>query len=366
MEYPIQNVPPGADLLHPAFDRSPESEAAPVAKAAKKTNVFDNDYVSALCRQYQQEPSFHLYEKIVAASNNLLDSVIRYHKFHVVAPFQDIKNSMYLQFRNWIAGWEPDGKPLFGYFSACSRNAALSYITSEKKLASRLMYEHNHQTPLDAFAGMSYTPNFDFELRETMREKLRDIEIRWHEPVIKEVVRYMISTIISNRAVERRQQIIRTTVMAYPITDKDAKFLLDWSQGAVRHALLEHYHVPLGEIDVMRAADKYSFLPDIVNVIGLEHAKMLMAVFAGRTIKFPSPTQVRRYATLKIIYEEMEKDPTPSTVRKLAGQLRISTDRVQQSFEDTCENIQGGVLEDHPLFDDEEPTIDLLDEAAHG
>jgi hypothetical protein len=246
----------------------------------------------------------------------------------------------------------------------CIKHACLSYITKEKQLHSRIMFEHVHQTPLDAFKGMSYTPNFDFELRQSMLESVRALEVRWNEPVVREIIKYMVGSVMSNRATPRRQQIVSTTTLAYPVDIDTAKFLLDWTMAAVRACLLEQYNQPLGEIDMLRAAEKFSFIPDVINVIGLDATKRLMTVFAGMSLRFPSHTQARKISTARAIFEAIEKEPGSETVERLAGRLRMSREKVEETYASVAGNISDGVLQDSPLYraDDTQPD-ELMSEA---
>jgi hypothetical protein len=158
--------------------------------------------------------------------------------------------------------------------------------------------------------------------------------------------------------VGRRQQVLQSIHLGYGVTMDDARFLLDWTHAAIRGCLLEQYDQPLGEIDVYRIADKFSFMPDIIACVGIEKAKLLMTKFAGVTMRFPSPTQLKRYPVFRKVCEKMEKDVTPDAINELAAHLRTSPDKIQQHFEHLQRNIGDGLLNDAPLYgsDDDGPS----------
>ena len=336
--------------------------------APKKYTVMDNEYVTQLCREYQENDSVETFQKICDATSNLMDSVIRVHKFHMCAPFQDIKNSMYASMRNWIRNVRttPGSPKAFSYLGSCVRNAALAYVTKEKQHYQRTMYECTHQTPLDAFENTSYVENFDHELREGLREALRSIEIRWSSNAIKECIQYFVETIMQGKAQPRRQFVLKTACMAFgDIEDgryrqmhiNQAKFLLDWSQGSVRAAVLDLYEQPMGEIDCIRASERFSFIPDIINIVGMANAKKLMHILAGVTVKFPSHQQLRGKDMTKDVVDDLADDPTPENVQRLSTKHHTSADTILKTHERVCQNIQAGVLIDRPLWpeDSEEP-----------
>jgi hypothetical protein len=316
-----------------------------VARKGKQA-IFDNDFVTELCIQFKQSGDLVTYRKICEASNNLMDSIIRSSKFHLQAPFDDIKNYLFLQLENWIAKWSPEKGKVYSYWSTCIKHAAISYVSKESLFRQRFMFT---DLPMEVVSNAKYTPNFSTELRQVLIDSLKDLEIRWREPVIQKVIRYMVCCVVNNR-MERRQEILRTTILGFPIELPTAKFLLDWTQAAVRAALLEHYDQPLGEIDIIRASERFSFLPDIINLVGLLSAKKLMAVFAGTTIRFPSQTQLRRQTMLKKVYKSLSEDPSPDNVSGLAREFRTTPEKVEAFNELLHENIQAGLVDNVSLY----------------
>ena len=333
--------------------------------AAKKSKplIFDNDAVTPLAIQFKQNQDLVTYKKVCDGSHNLMDAIIRGGKFHMQAPFEDIKNHLFLQVENWLAKWAPEKGKLYTYFSTCIKHACLSYVTKENLLRTRFVYSGDLPM-LDALSGAHIQPTFTHELRQSLGDALKDIEIRWREPVIKEVIRYMVECIVQNRA-DRRKEILNTVVMGYPITMDTAKFLLDWATGAVRACLLQKYDQPLGEIDIIRASEKFDRMADIVALVGIKPAKLLMATFSGQTIRFPSQTQLRRHTVYKRVYESLNEDPSPDQVTALAREHRTTPDKIEEYYEKLHQNIHDGLLDDVPLFEGEE--ADEATEAAfHG
>lgn len=366
----IASVPPPPidDNLDDCNGPDFHSAEAAVPTPKSKHTVFDNEYVTQLCVEFQSSESVEVYQKICDASSDLIDSVIRVHKFHLCAPFQDIKNSMYSSFRNWIRNIKttPGSPKAFSYLSSCIRNSALAYVTKEKQHYQRTMYENTHQTPLDAFENTSYNENFDHELREGLREALQNIEIRWADPVIRECTQYFVETIMQGKAQPRRQFVLKTASMAYgavedgkyvPMCLDQAKFLLDWAHGAVRAAVLDLYDQPMGPIDCIRASEHFSYLPDIINLIGMSNAQKLMNMMAGITVKFPSLQQIKKFDMVRDVIESIEDDPSPENVHRLAVRHHTSSDSILKMHERICKNLQAGVVTDYPLWpeDSDEP-----------
>lgn len=315
-----------------------------------KKQVFDNQLVEQLTLQFKENNDFNVYQKICTLSLDLMDSIIRSNNFYKQSPFHEIRNYLFTQFPNWLNGWKQDKGKLYSYLSGCIFNGCISYVGKDASHHKRHTYTDVQLDTIGHEDDVSYSHHhMSDEDMEVLKESVNDIVCRWNEPIIRECLRYAITAAMQNRA-GRRQEIIKSIVWGYGIHSDTAKFLLDWSLGAVRAALLSHYDSPLGEVDIIRISDKYSFLPDIMNVIGVENTKKLMTIFAGMTIRFPTTVQMRRGMAVKSLINS--GDCTPDGVEHVAKTFKFPTSKIQEGFEEFGGNIMSGLLEDYPLFDD--------------
>jgi hypothetical protein len=315
-----------------------------------KKNVFDNDLVESLAVQFKRTGDIKTYQKICEGSNNLIDAIIRSNKYHQQVPFDDLKNNLFLQLHKWILGWSPGKGKLYTYFTSCTKHGCKTYLAKESALHKRLAYT---DVCLEAFEKDPTFIEGNDRFIEVLKSALEEIYLRWSEPYVREIIKYCVGTIIRKHG-DRRQQILRTIVLAWDVSHDTAKFLLDWSHGAVRQALLDHYAVPLGGVDILRVSEKYSFIPDLVNVLGLEKAKKLLHIFAGISIRFPTMKQLRKQMNMATVYEELSEDNTPDKVYELSKRYRMSPAKVEEAFDLVAENIRQGLLEDYPLYAKEE------------
>lgn len=325
--------------------------------AEAKKVIFDNEAVEALAVQFKATGDVVTYRDICRESGNLMDAIIRGNKFDRQVPFDDIKNSLFLQMENWVMKWIPENGKLYTYFSACIRNGCLSVVAKEALFNQRFSVT---DIPLDVLIDQEARTSSEISsgLVEVLRQAAKDIYCRWSEPVVQEVLRYMVSCVLRGRG-DRRPHILKTVGLGWPISLETARFLLDWSHGAVRMALLEHFHQPMGEIDMFRAAQRFSLIPDIIDAIGIEPTKKLMHIFAGTTVRFPSVQQVRKSRESMVVYEAMLANPTPETLKALGRKFRKSPAKIQEMYERVSVNVGSGVLEDTELFENSTPLADL-------
>jgi len=80
---------------------------------------------------------------------------------------------------------------------------------------------------------------------------------------------------------------------------------------------------------------KYSFLPDLHEVVGREKMSDLLSIFAGTTIKFPSEDDLRKTAFQVQTYVRIKSSPTSqktSVIRDIADENMITVDTVENTF----------------------------------
>ena len=314
-----------------------------------KKQIFDNQLVEQLLVEYKGSRDFNVYQRICIESLNLMDSIIRSNNFYKQAPFHEIRNYLFTQFPRWIENWT-EGRKAYSYWSSCIKNGCISYVSKDASVRQRHVYT---DVPLDSIGhedDVSYCHyHLSNEDTEFLKNSIHEIVCRWREPVIRECLRFTVTSVIQNRA-DRRQEIIKSLVWGYAISSDTAKFLLDWSLGAVRAALIDHYDSPLGEGDMLRIAEKYSFIPDMINLVGLNNVKKLMTVFAGMTVRFPTTVQLRRSMAVRRLYND--RDLTPEGVSRVSRDFKITPNKLQDGFEELSSNIHAGLLEDEPLFEE--------------
>jgi hypothetical protein len=317
----------------------------------KKKLVFDNTRMESLITEFCKTGDFSTYQKICEGSLNLIDSIICAHRFYKQVEFSDIRNFLVTQIEKWIRGWTPGKSKAYSYFCTCIKNAGFSYVGKEKQFRDRYVVT---DLPMETFGDMEAPEGvifIDDEIKDEIKKRLADIHYRWNEPVIREIIRYLVCAIFQNR-IDRRKEIIKSIMWGYSVSIDTAKFLVDWTQGVVRATMLEYYDQPLGDIDILRASDKFSFLPDMINLIGIESTKKMMSVFAGVNVKFPTLAQIKKLVAVQELFASNE---TPAdALRRVSKKHRVSPAKLQEGFQRLSENVQEGLLTDEPLYDEEE------------
>lgn len=316
--------------------------------------VFENDYVESLCLQYKRDRDFGTYHRICQYTKNLMDSIILGSKFNRHVSFHDLCSHLFLQLERWIDKWTPGNGTLYSYCSTCIKHGCISYVTREAQLRQRQVLTGD--IPLETI-GASYT--MDFSGEKDLAERIRSgIHIRWNDPEIREAIKYVTEEILLNGGVRQRKIMLRTMECAFDLgmhTEASlgrqepvevAKFIIDWTQTAVRQVWLDHHTPPITAFDIARIQSRFSFLPDLVNCIGIENAAKAMSVFSGVSIRFPTTAGWEKTKQLANAYDAYLREPDPHTVTYWSKKLKIGEERLASIFQSWASNAQTGVLED--------------------
>ncbi len=331
--------------------------ARSVPKPLSKRMVFENDHVEALCISYKRDRDFGTYYEICRYTKNLMDSIILGSKFNRHVSFHDLCSHLFLQVERWIDRWIPGQGTIYSYFSICIKHGCCSFVSREATLRQRQVLTGD--IPLET-VGASYVMDFSGEgdLVDRIR---REVHVRWHDPDIQDAVRYVVEEILMNGGIRQRKILLRTMEYAFDLgihTEASlgrqepvevAKFLVDWTSMAVRQIWLDHRTAPITSFDIIRLQSRFSFLPDLVNCIGLENTSKVMSVFSGVSLRLPTIAAWDKTKQLANAYEAYLKDPVPATIRHWAKRLRIPEDKFQEIMVSWAGNSEAGVLEDATL-----------------
>lgn len=305
-----------------------------------KRIIFENEFVEALCITWKRDRDFRTLHLIARQLSSLVDSIIRGSRYGESSSFQDIRNELSLQMPKWIEKWIPGNGKFYTYVSRCIQNACLSFVTKEATYRGRYV---STEAPLDSLNPDKsfYEPNMSGLDNGVLKQALEEIPTRWREESVNEFCRVCVKAIMRNRAVSRRKFLIEVAYDAYGIEADQAKFLIDWCTGCVRSILLERYAFPVSELDLLIANEKFSWLPDLVNQVGVKNVKKLLAVFAGCTIRFPSASSIQKASKMA---RAVQRDPWDKEAHKERAESHFANSRTALA------NISEGILEEAPLF----------------
>src|SRR5207253_1368629 len=94
---------------------------------------------------------------------------------------------------------------------------------------------------------------------------------------------------------------------AYGISLDQAKFFYSWVLTAMRHQFFDKIHIPFTEQDLLRAAESYTHLPGLVDIIGWPKFKEVIAVYGGTRFKLPTIAYLTKLGDDYRLYRDLDK-----------------------------------------------------------
>lgn len=323
---------------------------------ASKKMIFENETVEELCLLFKRNRDFATFHLICDHLTNLMASIIRRSRYHRAVPFDDLISHLYSQVDRWALKWRPGEGKFYTYAATSTKHGCISCVAREANYRGR--FQNLGDTPMDILGSVA-SNHHKMDDSQAIAKCLTLIETRWSEPNVQEAIRVILVSVLERRgetrgkdydgkSVDHRRNLLNTLRLGYEMDLDEAKFLVDWTTGAIRGVLLDHFSSPLSQEDIMRLSGKYSFIPDLINTIGVKDTKKLMHIFAGVSIRFPTIQQMKRTSAAGNVINSLMQDPQ-SLIRtgiKLPG---ISAATVEDDTEQVLMLINSGLLEDRPL-----------------
>lgn len=329
--------------------------------------IFENEHVEELCLLFKRNRDFATFHRICDHLTNLMHSIVRRSRYQRSVPFNDLMSSLYNQVDRWVLKWRPGEGKFYTYAATSVKHGCISCVARESNYRSR--FQNLGDSPIDLLGSTS--SNFHTDESAAIARCLTEIEVRWVEPEIREAIRVILVSVLERRgesrgkdpltdkSVDFRRCLLNTLRLGYDMDLDTAKFLLDWTTGAVRNVLLTHFASPLSAEDIIRLGTKYSFVPDLVTIFGINEVRKMMFIFAGTSIRFPTMMQMKRSAVAGGVINTLMNDPQQlaDTGMRSSG---ISESVVEGDVEQALGLINSGLLEDSQVITDQDMLEDLV------
>lgn len=321
-----------------------------------KRMIFENEYVEELCLKFKRNKDFATFHRICDHLTPLISSIIRRSRYHRIVPFDDLISHLYNQVDRWVVKWCPGEGKFYTYAATSTKHGCISCVSRESGHRNR--FQNLGDAPLDLLGSVAST-HHSIDGSQAIAKCLTEISVRWVEPEINEAIRVILVSLLARRGESRgknqegksidfRRNLLNTLRLGYDLEVEEAKFLIDWTTGAVRNVLLEHFNSPLTGEDIARLSGKFTFIPDLINIFGLKQTKKMMLVFAGTSIRFPTLGQMRRIHAAGSAINGLMEDPTKFVESGLKVQ-GISEATLSGDIENMVGLMNSGVLEDQPI-----------------
>lgn len=222
----------------------------------------------------------------------------------------------------------------------CSKNLFLGEVVRASQHRKRFFPTSDN---LEKFVGSEDHAVSSNEAIDGVQEQIKQITSRWNDPQINCCIRFHIACIVENPKVNKKLT-IKAGAYASGLNLDLSKFFYNWALFALRNAMYDKLDTPYTEQDLLRLANSFTYIPDLLNIISWEQMVKIIALLGGNKIKFPTLTQMDQLKEEYRIYRQLSRSNLdPESFAKIAKASHIS----EESAETIYERISTTLNDDH-------------------
>lgn len=310
---------------------------------------FDEELVSRLTLEFQKTKSVETWHEIVLATLPLIDTIILNYGFQQYDELDSLRSECVIKLRKLLDVFDPTKGRCFSHFSVSFKHYLISFAHKVKNKAKLVTTVEDEI--LDKVEAAAYIP---YEISDEFKKRVQDIETRFSDKDTGQVEaqKYLLNYFLLEGFNSSKTKLCHTLVASYRLTQDQAYLLYDYVLLKMRSVLMDFYNPPYNDIEILRISRRWSLLPDLVEIIGIDAFKKLATLMGGITITFPTQKDLARLRTEKLIMEQGNIDPSYTNLHKY-GTTNSGIGEGSSCFRRIGEAMLEGKHETRPLYEEE-------------
>jgi hypothetical protein len=307
---------------------------------------FNEERVSSLILQWKKNHDIKLWQEIVKETIPLIDTLILHGSFTEYDQLEALRSECVIKLHKLLDKFDPNRGRAFTIFSISFKNFLLTY---SQKVDNKAKVVFNAEDEfLDQVEGSVYIAQ---DLSEAFKQRVLDIETRFFEKPYADAMRYLVNYFIKEGFDKSKTKLCATLASIYDITPDQAYFLYDYTLIKLRSALFEMTECIFTEVELLRLSKRWTFIPDMVEHIGLQSVIKLCNVWGGINVTFPTRKDIE-----KLIYEKRLMDRVQAN-KVTALDMKEYSEQHGGDAQSTFERVSDGHAKGHDdsryLFEEE-------------
>jgi hypothetical protein len=314
-----------------------------VPKKPKKPNTLEGEHIfpasqltplavkwKELSSAGRHKEAMVVLEEIVIGSTAMFERLAMYEDFQYTVDLKILVSAAQERVVKWLLRWEPKKGRLFSWFSKCAKNAFRSELVKVNQFRKRYYVTSDN---LEQFYGQDDHAINKHDLADEVRLRIHDLTCRWGDPQEIGAIRFLIECIIDDE--HDKQNAVWSAAYAYGISVEQSKFFYGWSLAALRHAMYDKIHVPFTRQDLFRAAESYTYLVDLLDIITWEQMEKIIAIHGGKRFKIPTLAYMTKLSDDFKLFRDIDKsDLDPDSVAAVARAHKKTPRTAQEVYND--------------------------------
>jgi hypothetical protein len=297
----------------------------------------------------RQREAMEILEEIVVKSSAMFSRLAMFEDFHYTVDLNILISAAQERVVKWLLRWEPKKGRLFTWFSKCAKNAFRSELVKVNQFRKRFYVTSDD---LEHFYGEDDHEINKHDLAREVRSRIEQLTCRWGDPQEIGAIRYLIECVIEDD--HDKTAAIWSAAYAFGIPVDLSKFFYSWVLTALRHELYDKIHIPFTEEDLFRAAESYTHLPGMLDIVSWEQMQKIIAVFGGMRIKIPTLAYMAKRRDDYRLFREMDKtDLDPDSIAAVARANKKTPRSAQEIYNDMVSTTDPRRYGEHDVYGSE-------------
>ena len=259
---------------------------------AKRLHVTDEIYDSELffnekvicdfILEYKHNRDILIWKKIVDEVMPLIDTIIRDNNFHQFEEIDALRAECAVKLSKVLLNHDPAQGRCFTHFSVSFKNFLISYV---QKVKNKAKHETDGESyVLERVGGKTYVRK---DIIENFKARLHEAVFGFLVPNQMDALRYLVNFFLVEGFGTSKSKLCYTLVSAFNLTPDRGYVLYDFALIMMRSVLCEYYLPHHSDVEILRLSRRWSILPEIAQVTGIESFTKLANLFGGVTAPFP-------------------------------------------------------------------------------
>jgi hypothetical protein len=264
---------------------------------------FNEKVISDFILEYKHNRDILIWKRIVEEAMPLIDTTIRDHNFHQFEEVDALRAECAVKLSKVLLNHDPAQGRCFTHFSVSFKNFLISYVQKVKNKAE--LETGGESDVLERVEGKTYVRK---DVIENFKTRLNEAVCGFLVPNQMDALMYLVNFFLVEGFGTSKSKLCYTLVSAFNLTPDRGYVLYDFALIMMRSTLYEYYLPHHTDVDILRLSRRWSILPEIAQVTGIETFTKLADLFGGVTVTFPTPKDIARLRTERNILDRAEYD----------------------------------------------------------
>lgn len=289
--------------------------------STKRGEIFDEKKVVGLIDEWNETKDLDVFRRILVETIPLIDSIALKYHFTKYDDLEALRSECIIKIaRNVLPKFDKNRGRAFSVFSVAIKNYLMSL---SKKITNKGRYfTGTTEEYLENMEGRSY---FMEDISDEFKIRLLNTKTRFHDEPYNGAIKYLIQIFLEEGFDKTRASLCFTLTSVFNVDKKRAQFLYDYTLLILRQTLQDLKDEPLTDLELLRTHKRWSFIPEMVELIGMENVEKLATYFSGLHVTFPTKKDIENLRQARMA-EQLREDP-----------VSLTFDRNYSSFQEMIE-----------------------------